>query len=449
VTTAAIAVARPKGRLLQVLGVAFGISVIIGNTISAGILRTPGEVAARLPSPAAFLAVWLAGGIYALLGVVSLTELGVMMPKSGGQYVFAREAFGPFPGFVIGWSDWVSTCASVAAVCILVGEYLGDVIAPLRAYHTTVAVCIVAVFTLLQWRGVRWGDGAQQVTSLLKTLAFAALIVACFALGGNATSAPANNSLAIPAGAGLLTAIVIALQSVIYTYDGWNGMLYFSEEVREPARDIPRAMFGGVIAVIVIYLLVNVAFLRVLGIGGLAGNTFAAGAVARAIWGARGDLIIRGLMIVSLISGANAMLLMGSRVPYAMARDGLFSRVALRVNAGGTPTVTLASSALLATLLIVTGTFAIAIAIAAFFFVLNYVASFAAVFALRRRLPNATRGYRAWGYPVTTAISLAGGVAFLVGTVFEDQRNSAYALGLLLISYPVYRWTVAKKTREA
>lgn len=449
--TAAVAVPVPatsRGGLLQVLGVAFGIAIIIGNTIGAGILRTPGSVASLLPSPTAFLLAWMAGGAYALLGVLSLAELGALIPRSGGQYVFAREAFGAYAGLVIGWSDWISSAAAAAAVAILIGEYTTTLVPSLAGRSVVMAATVVTAFTLLQWRGIRWGDRVQQATSLLKALAFIALIVACFAL------VPATPAItAVPAAAGTAAgafsvgAIVLAMQSVIYTYDGWNGMLYFSEEVSDPGRQIPRAMVAGVLAVIVIYVLVNMAFLHVLGIGGLAGSDFAAGSAARAIWGSRGDTVIRSLLVVALMSAVNAIVLQASRIPFAMSRDGLFPRWGKRVNAGGTPTTTLALTGAAAIAFLLTGTFESVIAVAAFFFVLNYVASFGAVFVLRRRMPNAARPYRAWGYPWTTGFSLLGGVAFLVGAIASDRRNSLIALGILAVSYPVYALTVRSTAR--
>src|SRR5215207_4815921 len=347
---------RGRGRLLQVLGVAFGVAVIIGNTIGSGILRTPGTVASLLPSPAAFILAWIAGGAYALLGVVSLAELGVLIPRSGGQYVFARRAFGPFAGFIIGWSDWVSSVASFAAAAILIGQYSAALFPSLAPFTTATGVTVVLVFTVLQWKGIRWGDSVQQATTLLKALAFVALIVACFTLLPiTAPSAPAAAVTATKvAGIG---AVILAMQSVIYTYDGWNGMLYFSEEVRDPGRQIPRAMFAGVLAIIAIYVLVNVGFVRVLGMPGLARSDFAAGAAAQALFGSRGDTVIRSLLIVALFSGVNAYALFCSRILYAMSRDGLFPKWGTTVNAGGTPTLTLGLSGAVAVIFLLTGTF--------------------------------------------------------------------------------------------
>jgi len=429
-----------RGRLLQVLGVAFGVAVIVGNTIQAGILRTPGSVAGVLHTRSLFLLAWVTGGVYALLGVMSLAELGVIVPRSGGQYVFAHRAFGPYAGFIIGWSDWISTVASLAAAAILIGEY-GAALFPRLSEHTlATAVGVVILFTALQYRGVRWGDRVQQTTTVLKALAFTALIVACFALapsGGTPSTAPVAGTGAVG-----FASVVLAMQAVIFTYDGWNGMLYFSEEVPDPGRQIPRAMFAGVFAIIAIYVLVNVAFVHVLGMEQLAHSDFAAGAAAQALFGSRGDTIIRVLLIVGLCSGINAYVLFCPRILYAMSSDGLFPRWGTTVNAGGTPTYTLIISGALAIGFLVTGTFNSVIAVAAFFFVLNYVFSFAAVFKLRRTMSDAPRPYRALGYPFTTAFSLLGGTAFLIGAIVTDRKNSFIALGLLVLSYPVYALTM-------
>ena len=432
-----------RGRLLQVLGVAFGVAVIIGNTIGSGILRTPGTVATLLPSQWMFVLAWVAGGGYALLGTMSLAELGVLVPRSGGQYVFARRAFGPYAGFIIGWSDWVSSVASFAAAAILIGEYTAALFPSLARSTLAVAIGVVVAFTVIQYRGVRWGDRVQQWTTLLKAIAFVALIIACFTLAP--ADGPVVPAVATATKAVGFTSIVLAMQAVIFTYDGWNGMLYFSEEVRDPGRQIPRAMFTGVFAIIVIYVLVNVAFVHVLGMPGLAASDFAAGAAAQALFGARGDTIIRALLIVALFSGVNAYALFCSRIPYAMARDGLFPKWGTRVNQGGTPTTTLLLSGALAIGFLLTGTYNSVIAVAAFFFVLNYVFSFAAVFKLRRTMAGTPRPYRALGYPYTTGLSLLGGIAFLIGAVVSDRRNSFIAIGLLIASYPVY--AVAMRSR--
>lgn len=423
--------------MLRVLGVTFGLAVIIGNTIGSGILRTPGDVAAQLPNTWLFLSVWIAGGLYALLGAISLAELGTMIPRSGGQYVFARHALGEYAGFIVGWSDWLSTCGTTAAVCIVIGEYTSLLIPALADRTILIALSVTTTFALLQWRGIRWGSGAQNLTSLFKTLAFAALISACFVLGGNqpATELAAR---AIPHGLSLVAALVISLQAVIFTYDGWSGVIYFSEEVNDPGRDIPRAMLGGVLLVIAIYLLVNISMLHVLPLSRIAGDKLAAGIVAQTIFGEYGLTIIRALTILSMLSSINANHLMATRVLFAMSRDRLFTERAARVNPGGTPELALLLSALVSVLFILSGGFERVLALLAFFFVANYTISFVSVFVLRRREPGAPRPYRVWGYPWTTGLALFVSVSFLIGSFFSDWRNSIYSLMLLAASYPVF-----------
>ena len=424
-----------KGHLLRVLGVGFGLAVIIGNTIGAGIFRAPGTIAAQLPSPYLFLLIWLAGGLYAFLGATSLAELGTMLPRSGGQYVFSRYALGEYAGFIVGWSDWVSSCGSTAAVALVIGTFSGALVPALEGKAPGVAAAITILFAVLQWRGIVWGSNIQNVTSLLKALAFLALIVAAFILGNGGALAniqPSNSTVT-------LAAIIVSLQAVIYTYDGWAGVIYFSEEVRQPGRDIPRALFGGVAAIAAIYLLVNLALLYVLPVAQIGGQEFAAGAAANVIFGAHGDTVFRMLTIVSMLSGINALHLMATRVLFAMSRDGLFTTKAAAVNKGGTPTVSLFLSALVAVLFILFGqTFDKVITVLAFFFVANYILSFISLFVLRRREPDRPRPYRAWGYPITPALALIGSVLFLAGAIRAETQNSLYALGLLAVSYPLF-----------
>jgi APA family basic amino acid/polyamine antiporter len=427
-------------RLRQVLGLGFGLAVIIGNTIGAGLLRTPGEVAGHLPNVWWFIAVWLLGGLYALLGAFAIAELGTMIPRSGGQYVFAQRALGAYAGFIVGWSDWISTCGTTSLVALVIGEYTQALFPGTSA--RIVAVTVTLAFAVLQWRGVNWGSSVQNLTSLLKAIAFVALIVACFAFGGNQPDAAAPP---ITSAQPFLISFVLALQAVIYTYDGWTGVIYFSEEVREPSRDVPRALFGGVLSIIAIYLLVNLAFLYVLPMAKLAGEPLAAAAAANVLFGAHGETVIRWLTIISLLSSINAYHLMASRVLF-VSRDALFSRHATNVNAGGTPTVALLISVAVSLYFILSGTFHQVLAVLTFFFVANYTLSFVSVFVLRRTEPNAARPYRAWGFPFTTGLALFISIAFLFSAVLSDTKNSAYALVLLLASYPVF-WLMRRFQR--
>jgi APA family basic amino acid/polyamine antiporter len=433
-----IPVARPARSLLAVLGVVFGLSVIIGNTVGSGILRTPGEIAQHLPSVPLFLSVWVMGAVYAALGANSLAELGTMMPESGGFTVFVRRAMGPYAGFVIGWSDWLSTCSSIALAAIVIGEYSALLFGWQAGVASTIGSAVIVAFALLQWIGVRSGSRAQMITAMAKTAAFVVLIVACFAWG-HGISAQANDSsrLAAPHGFALITALVLSMQAVIFTYDGYYAITYFSGEVRDPAREIPRSIFGGVIAVGLLYVLVNLAFLYVLPLSKMAGDPLVAGSAAREVFGTKGDTVLRSIMIISLLSAVNAFQLMASRVLYRLGALG-FLPSAEYVNRGGTPAVGLLLSTIVALALVITGTFELVLAITAFFFVANYTLTFASLLLLRRKEPQTPRPFRAKGHPWTTGGVFVLSVAFLIGAVAADTRNSIYSLILLGLSWPLY-----------
>lgn len=426
----------PTRGLLRVLGVLFGAAIIVSNTIAAGILRTPGDVATQLPSPAWFLGVWIAGGIYALMGAMTMAELAAALPKSGGQYVYARRALGEYAGFVIGWTDWLSSAASIAAVAIALGELVGGVAPSLAAGGTGIAIGVVVLFTAMHWIGVKTGDIATQVWGVVKVTALFAVAVACLL----APAAPESTAavISMPAGMALAGALVLAFQSVIYTYDGWTGYTYFGGEVKDP-RQIPRAMALGVVSVMAVYLALNWSFLHVLGVQGMAGEKFAARSAAIAVFGGAGDRIVSAVLLLSLLGAVSALIMLTARVPFALAEDGLLPGGVARVNKGGTPDVSLMLTAGVVLLLIATGTFASVLALAAFFFVLQYATSFTSLFVLRKREPQLERPYHAIGYPVIPAIVLLGALTFIIGSFVSDRVNTLKSVGVLLASYPVYR----------
>lgn len=448
---------RAPGRLLKVLGVWFGIAVAIGNAIAAGIVRTPGDIAKMLPNAWLFIGMWVVGGLYALLGASSLAELGAAIPRSGGQYNFSRRAIGEYAGFIVGWSDWLSTCGTAAAVSIVIAEYSGQLFPYLGGHVLSLAVVIILAFFFLQWRGIRWGSGTQLFTSAIKTAAFVVLVAACFAFGGHGGSAAtgglfksAQTTASIPGGWAFVVAIILSLQAVVYTIDGWDGVVYVAGEVRDPGRDVPRAIFGSVFSVMAIYLLLNLAVLYVLPMHEIAGNTFALGAAADVVFGKFGDPVIRSIMIVSMLSSMNANQIFCTRTLHAMSCDGLFFHAASRVNKGGTPVLALFLSTLAGILFLLTGTFERVIDMLAFFFVANYTLSYVSLFLLRRREPKMVRPYRAKGYPWTTGIALAASVLFLVASIVTDLQGAfvtgrvwppspaVLALLVLILSYPVF-----------
>jgi APA family basic amino acid/polyamine antiporter len=232
---------------------------------------------------------------------------------------------------------------------------------------------------------------------------------------------------------------MLGLQKVIYTVDGWDGVIYFGEEVKNPGLAVPRAIFGSVFSIMAIYLLLNAAVAYVLPMNEIAGNNFALGTAAQRIFGRYGDPIVRSIMVISLLSCINACQMFCSRILYAMSCDGLFFRRASRVNKGGTPVLALFLSTLVGMIFIITRKFDQVIDMLAFFFVANYTLSFFSLFWLRWKEPAMERPYRAWGYPWTTGIALAGSVLFLFGALYADRKNSRWALLMLVLSYPIFK----------
>jgi APA family basic amino acid/polyamine antiporter len=432
---------QSPARLLKVLGVAFGLAMIVGNTIGSGILRSPGEIAAALPSPAWFIGVWVAGGVYALLGAMTMAEMTVMIPKSGGQYVYARRALGEYPAFVVGWSDWISSCGAIAAAAIALGELSVEVAPSMAGYESAIAIAVTLAFSAVNWVGVRSGDKVQQLLSFLKVTCLLAVAIACFV---SPSTAPATQALpALPGGLLFVSAVVFVFQNVLYAYDGWNGIRYFGGEIKDPGREVPRAMAYGVIAVLAVYLALNAAYLHVLGMGALAHDKFPAATAANVVFGSAGMGVVRAVMAVTLLGSVNAILMIASRTPYAMAEDNLIPRFVSRVNAGGTPHLSLGVSGALVVGLILSGTFQTVLALSAFFYVMQYAVTFLSLFVLRRREPDTPRSYRAWGYPWIPGLVLFGALAFLVGNFVGDRANSIRAVVVIAASFPLY--LVSKK----
>lgn len=428
---------RPAG-LLNVLGVAFGLALTVGATIGSGILGTPGDVAARLPTATLFMAAWAFGGLNALLGSTVYAELGAMIPKAGGIYTFAHRAMGEGVGFFVGYGDFINWSVSTAAMILLAGEYLGGLWPALAGHATITGFAVLLVLMLFQWRGVLWGGRVQEITAVLKTLALVGLIVAAFVLPHAAAPAAAEAATpaAVPHGFDLLLAMGVAMQGVIFTYDSYYSPVYCAEEFKNPGREIPRSIFRGLWLIIAVYLLVNAAFLTVLPIGAMANDTFVGGTVARAIFGARGDQVIRALMIVSILGTANAQITVTPRILLAMARDGIFPHQATRVNTGGTPTAALAMTVLIAGAFLFSGSFTAVFGVDSVLIVVLYGITFTSLFVLRKKEPTTERPYRAWGYPWVQGAALVIAVAFLIAVAIGDPLSTAIAFGLFGLSWP-------------
>jgi APA family basic amino acid/polyamine antiporter len=408
-----------------VLGVGFGLAVIVGSSLGIGILRTPGLVAGQLSSSGSILSAWVAGGLYTLIGAMCFAELGTMLPEEGGYYVYARHAFGDYVGFGVGWADWLTYCSVLGYVSIGFADFAAVLIPPLASFVTVVAAAVLVVLVALQWAGIRVSSGFQQGATAVKFVAFLVVVVAAFLIGHR----PADNAL--PGSSASLVGIVVALQAVVITYGGWQSALYFSEEDRDPRGNIPRSMIGGVLAVTAVYLLVNLALLSVLPIRDLARSTLPAADAARVLIGPAGQRVITILSLVSLPPMLNAIMMIATRILFAMGRDGLVWRRTASVGEGGSPIVATLVTAAVAVGLIVTGTFQRLVAITAFFLALNYAACCLALMVLRGREPMRPRPFVAWGYPWSAIVVLIGAVALVVGTVLGDTVNAVLAIGLV------------------
>ena len=444
--------ASPSGSqtsLMRVMGVGFSIALAFGNTIGVGILRLPGSVAAALHDPVLVIAVWVTGGVYALLGAVSVAELAAMTPLSGGFYVYSRRAFGPRFGFAVGWNDWLATSVTCAYVSLTAVDFLGTLVPPVAAHPQATAIALIALFTAINWVGVKSGGAVQNTVSGLVGLLLVGLALACFVLPpppgaalGAATGAAASP---IRLTGAVITGLIIALRTVLVTYDGWYGAIYMSEETVDPGRSLPRAVIGCAALVMTLYVLINLGFLHALPLAQLTTSKLPAADVAARIFPTGGATFVTVVSLLTVLGLLNAMVLCTPRVLYALARGTARARQLTQVGKGGAPQVATAISMGLSVLLVLSGSLEQLVSVAAVFFVMNFVFSYSALFTLRIREPEAERPFRAWGFPVSTGIVLLGSCVFLVLTAREDPRSALIAGGLLLLSQPAYSWANSRE----
>lgn len=435
---------QPPGNLLRILGVGFGLAVGIGGTIGVGILRSPGPIAEQLGSVWLVMLAWLLGGVYALLGANYIAELATMIPKAGGFYVYAHRAYGAYGGFVVGWSDWLYNTLGLSFIAVVFGEYAAALLAPdFAGGRVFFSVSVLILMTVLNWIGLRTGSATQKLTSLLKAIALIGFVAVCFVFGGQTDASGAVQVTPPPAPQAsffaTFVAFILAFQLVLGTYDGWHSAIYFAEEDTNPKQNLPRSLFGGTILIIAIYLLVNSALLYVLPLPRLAASKFAGGDAMNLIFGARSGQIMTVLALLSIIGIINALLMLIPRIMLALGRDGLFTTGAARVSKGGTPVFALAATVLTAIVLSSVGTFEMLLAISQFFAVAITILLIVSLFVLRRREPDSPRPFLAWGYPFAPFVMLVFAVLLFFGYVVSNPYPSLYAIGLLAVSYPIYR----------
>mgnify|MGYP006270395751 FL=1 len=442
------------GRLQSVLGLGFGLAGAVGGTIGAGILRTPGLVAAQLGEPWLIWGCWIVGGLYALLGAVAVAELAAALPRAGGWWIYAQRAFGARAGLLTGWTDWLAHCIGLAWVATTAGDYTAPLLptawlpsgllsAGAAVVSKAIGLTVIGLFSLIQWRGVKAGSASQELLSLAKAAAFAALVVACFVLApAEPPGTPPPLPTPLETGAelrwpGLLVPLVVALQGVITTYDGWASPAYFAEEFSEPGRDLPRSLIGGVLAVLLLYLLINAGLLRVLPLPVLATANLPAATAATALIGPAGGLVISAVALIALLGLINTAIMAAPRILYGLSTADLLPVPALRaVNSGGTPAPALLLTAATAAALVLLGNFERLLAMGAVLYVSLPLIGMASLLALRAREPDLPRPFRCWGYPVTPLLIAGGSLAFVLAAVAADPLSSLAALALAAVAYP-------------
>jgi basic amino acid/polyamine antiporter, APA family len=430
-------------------------AIIVSNVIGGGILFTPPLIAAGVPNPWLFLATWLAGGTLAFFGAMAYAELAALRPRAGGEYVYLREAYGRLAGFLTGWTSFVAgfagaMAASAGFLVLYLDRFIRGVASdapffvvpipfvPLSfSRRTLLATAAIWLFAIVHIRGV--GPG-RVVSNMLATLKVTALLV--FIALGFAFGAGSSANLQQSAGPVAGTSWLLALIPVMFTYSGWNAAAYMAEEIRDPGRNVPRALALGTIAVIAIYLLLNVLYLYVMPVGELAkvkGSVL--DVIAEKLLGLRAGDIMGVVSIISLAAGINAWTFAGPRVYYAMARDGVFFPQAAQVHPRfKTPSVSIVGQALWATLLILTGSLDALTNYVGFAITLFAGIAVAAVFVLRSREPHAPRPFKALGYPLAPAIFTLASLAIVVNAIVRDPGTSGVGMLVIAAGIPLYLW---------
>ncbi len=433
--------ARP---LRKILGLGFGLALVFGATIGVGILRLPGMVAAALGDRTLIMLFWAIGGLYALMGAVTVAELAAMIPETGGFRVYARRAFGEGVGFAIGWCDWLVNVAALAYISMTAVTFLAVLWPAASANPRMLAIALIALFTAVHWIGLRVGSTLTSIISVSIGLMLLVLVVACFLAApatGIAEAPLAGTAASVPwMSMAMLFTVVPALRAILTAFDGWYSAIYMAEENTDPARTLPRAIIGGALLVTALYLLINLAFVRVLPLGVLAASELPAAEAARLVLPRGGAQLVTILSIFMMLSLLNNVTLMAPRVLFAIGRDGLFTRKAAVVSAGGTPRMALLLTSAVTAVIILSGSFQQVIALYAVLFLVCYVSAFSAVLVLRHREPKLPRPYKALGYPVSTLVVLLGSMAFLVAAVVEDPRSGIISALFIGACAPLYAW---------
>ncbi|HEX3927537.1 MAG TPA: amino acid permease [Gemmatimonadales bacterium] len=434
-------------RLPRNLGPWSAAAVLIGTTIGSGIFRVPSEVARSLGAAGPMLLVWVIGGAVTLTGALTIAELAAAYPRSGGIFAYILEAEGRFAAFLYGWAELtVFRAAAVGGIASIFAKYLGQFVAMTDMQERYVAAVIIVVIAFLNYVGVSYASALMNVTTVLKYGALLGLALFAFTSGNGSTSHFTEVGRVVT-----VSAMLTALVPVLWTYDGWSNLSFAGGEVKNPGRSLPIALIYGTASIIVIYLLVNAAYLYLLPVSGIAGAERVAATAAEHIpaFGRAGAAVVAGVVMLSCFGSVNGSLLTGPRVLFAMSDRKLFFPIISRVSPRfQTPSVAIWLAAALAVTYVLQNSFAQL----ADRFILGtwpfYAMAVAGVYILRRRQPDVPRPYRTWGYPVTPALFLVASVGMVVNAIVTNPHDTGVTFGIILAGIPAYGlWLLWQRMR--
>ncbi len=420
---------------------------MVGVTIGSGIFRTPSDIAGQIGAPWLILLLWVGGGVLSLFGALTFTELAVMFPRSGGVYNFLREGYGRAVAFTFGWTYMLLTKPFAAsAIAVVTIEYLARMFGiTLTRWELAGAVCAeLVVLTALNTLGMRLGAGVGAFLTALKMIAVGAIAVLAFVLPASSMENVREAEQLVP----LWMGITAAMSSVLWSYDGWSDVGSVAGEVKDPQRTLPRVYLVGTLAVIALYLLVNVAYMMVIPVAEMrtaaVGESGVAARAMEVLVGPRGSMIVSAMIVLSTLGATHASIITGARVTFAQSQDGLLYRFLSRVSGKTqTPAVALwTQCGLSCTAITVLGGFQALAGGFVFTMWIFYGMAGAAIFILRARRPGAERTFRCPGYPVVPAVFVLSAVAMTGLSIANDPRSTLPWLGVLLVGMPAYSlWT--------
>lgn len=461
---------KPKTELVRGLSLTAAVMITAGSMIGSGIFRKPATMAGQLLSPELLLLVWLVAGLVTFIGALCNAEVAGMIDATGGQYIYFKKMYGNFISYLYGWSVFsVIQTGSQAAIAYVFGEYLGYFIKfpelPLLlqqfSFHIPVigkifpfaefgakasAIAAIIFLTGVNYVGVIFGGKVQSIVTYIKILTIIVLSLLLFTYG-NGSLNNLSNGFALPqeTSKNILSLLGLALAGAFWAYDGWNNLTFVSGEVKQAQRNVPLGLLFGTLIVIVVYMLINAAYLYVLPIEEMAKSPLVAATASEIIFGKYGGSIISIAVIVSTFGALNGSVLSTARVCYAMAKNNMFFNKLGEIHPKfGTPHTSLVAQGIWSCVLVMSGTFDTITDYVIFAAWLFYMLGAFGVIILRKKMPNENRTYKVWGYPVTPIIFVIFSLMFLINSVYADLQNAAMGTLLILIGLPLYFWKVKK-----